>query len=618
MSQAPTEAGMRASAHVAPNDYYHSMLFDCFEVIRSASPDHQEELLQMIRQRTPLHRIRGYLDRILPSTHHREAPSSNKKIKHEMDTEDDAAQHRPQIMDIHYLCGNAPFKVPAKPWTKVTDDDDLVSHLVSLYMTWDYPFFAFFDREIFLEHMSKGILNSDFCSPFLVNALLANACDYSQYSETYAIPGDVRTKGAAFLAEAESYMSAYSFERGSGTRLASLQATLLLYERYSVLGNENFGYAMLNRAIEMAEELGIVNRPKRTLNSSQMSEDMLVSVKRTAWGLFQIDTIVHTNFLKPTRVHAVSVDRIQTGDPRDEWTPYPISSYAKPSWMALYFDEACNLAYIARDISKSLSTAQQEGIDTQKAKQDMYDRLRQWEMNLPISFRLCERPAPHILLLMMRYHALVINLCCDNFGYYSSFSGSGRTSPIELDADEGYTSTELAVASGRKIAAIAQYLRTEYGISYMHQFAMYAINVALYILLEQPTFDILDPDFFHLASAFSVIANRSPVGRNIYHFFKLSMRSRYRGKTPPVELPPEIRELLIEGVGSPLDQWHQATASEEDSRYMKHLDDNPQAIPPPGLKEMIGEYEKLSVGTEERARGGKEDDFGSFLGHKNE
>ncbi|KAJ5571668.1 pathway-specific regulatory protein [Penicillium sp. DV-2018c] len=595
MSQASfSEAHRSASADNSGNDYYRSMLFDCFEVIRSASPDHQEELLQMIRQCTPLPRIRSYLDQILPSAHDEDTPSSNKKVKREMDTEDDAAQHRPQIMDIHYLCGNAPYKVPAKPWTKVTDDDDLVSHLVSLYMTWDYPFFAFFDREVFLEHMARGNLNSDFC-------------------KTYAVPGDVRTKGAAFLAEAESYISAYSFERGSGTRLASLQATLLLYERYSVLGNDNFGYAMLNRAIEMAEELGIVNHPKRTLDSSQMSEDMSVSVKRTAWGLFQIDSIVHTNFLKPARVQSTSVDRIFKIDAGDDWMAYPISSQVKPSHMTRYFDEACNLTYIARDISTNLSAAQQKGIDTNNTKQELYDRLCQWETNLPSIFRLSEEPAPHILLLMMRYYALVINLCCDNYGYYSSFSGSGKPSAIELGPHRGCTSIEVAVASGRKIAAITHYLRTKYGISYMHQFAMYAINVALYILLEQPTFDILDPDFLHLASAFSIIASRSPVGRNIYHFFKLSMKSRDRGSKIPAsnELPTEIRELFLEDVRSPsLDQWRDATASEEDSRYTKHLDDNPQAVSPPGLKEMIGEYEKLSVGREERARARhKEDDF---------
>lgn len=82
----------------------------------------------------------------------------------------------PGVLDVSEMCSNAPYKVPAKPWTTITDSDDLVSHLVSLYLTWGYPFYAFFCHETFLKHMSMGKLNSDFCSPFLVNALLANAC----------------------------------------------------------------------------------------------------------------------------------------------------------------------------------------------------------------------------------------------------------------------------------------------------------------------------------------------------------------------------------------------------------------------------------------------------------
>lgn len=37
--------------------------------------------------------------------------------------------------------------------------------------------------------------------------------------------------GTDFLAEAEQYLQTHQFETGSGIRLASLQATLLLYER---------------------------------------------------------------------------------------------------------------------------------------------------------------------------------------------------------------------------------------------------------------------------------------------------------------------------------------------------------------------------------------------------
>lgn len=146
-----------------------------------------------------------------------------------------------------------------------------------------------------------------------------------------------------------------------------------------MLGNEDFGYTMLHRAIEMAEELGIVNCDKLNLSSSQLSEDMIRSVQRTAWGIFQIDTyvlfdfliatdcnfkltssnsIVHTNFLKPSRVQEVSVHRLpREENGQEDWAPYPISSQPRPSYMNQYFDEACSLSYIARDISRSVQIA---------------------------------------------------------------------------------------------------------------------------------------------------------------------------------------------------------------------------------------------------------------------
>lgn len=60
--------------------------------------------------------------------------------------------------------------------------------------------------------------------------------------------------------------------------------------RSSIAGQDNHGYYMLHRAIEMAEELGIINGPRLNLDQSHMSEDMISSIQRTAWGLFQVDT----------------------------------------------------------------------------------------------------------------------------------------------------------------------------------------------------------------------------------------------------------------------------------------------------------------------------------------
>lgn len=78
-------------------------------------------------------------------------------------------------VSLETLCDVPLFNVPAKPWTSVTDDDDLVSHLVSLYFTWDHPCAQFVEQGTFLEHMKQGQLDSEFCSPFLVNSILSVA-----------------------------------------------------------------------------------------------------------------------------------------------------------------------------------------------------------------------------------------------------------------------------------------------------------------------------------------------------------------------------------------------------------------------------------------------------------
>lgn len=76
---------------------------------------------------------------------------------------------------LENLCDVPLLEVPAKPWTEVTDDNDLVSHLISLYFTWDHPCVQVLDQMKFLEHMRRGVLDSEFCSPLLVNSILSMA-----------------------------------------------------------------------------------------------------------------------------------------------------------------------------------------------------------------------------------------------------------------------------------------------------------------------------------------------------------------------------------------------------------------------------------------------------------
>jgi hypothetical protein len=86
-------------------------------------------------------------------------------------------QARRRVLDARRLSDDPLWEVPANPWTDVTDDDAFVSHLVSLWFTWYHPSFSYLDRDLFIKDMQSGdVENSLYCSPFLVNAILADAC----------------------------------------------------------------------------------------------------------------------------------------------------------------------------------------------------------------------------------------------------------------------------------------------------------------------------------------------------------------------------------------------------------------------------------------------------------
>ncbi|KAI9376632.1 pathway-specific regulatory protein [Aspergillus egyptiacus] len=589
--------------------FYRSLLQDLFRLIRSQDQD-PRPLLDLIRNNATLHEVRGYLDQALtgPSTSTStmskdQQPLSKPEQGYEM--ENDPPRFRPKVMDVHYLCDCAPVKVPAKPWTAVTDDDGLVSHLVSLYFTWDYPFYAFLDHGVLVRHMAMGNLQSDFCSPFLVNALLANACHYSQYSESYSVPGDVKTKGTDFLAEAERHLQSNRYEKGHVVRLATLQATLLMYERYSMIGEDDKGYITLNQALDMAEALGIINSPALKLNPAHMSDDMIKSVQRTAWGLFQIDTIVHTNFLRPSRVSDVSLDRI----PRDEspetdlWIPYPLNRQPRPSWLSQCFDEACRLSYIARDISRALSPNPEADPKVRRDKQDLDRKLREWESNLPEIFSPARKPAPHIILLRMRYHALRINLYCDWFAGKPPFT-SEADEAVTPRIPESTNALDTAMASARAISSLTRLHNDEYGMDRAHQFAMYAILLALFAFLEQPSFNVLDHDFLSLTSAFCIVARRSQVGMSLFHLFRHSVRSRLgSGRTASsLRMPTEIEELFGGGsdsIRTPGQWYHYAEGLQrlaEAGEYFGAVGRTGEPYAAAGIGDMLRKYESLTLG----------------------
>lgn len=123
------------------------------------------------------------------------------------------------------------FWVPASPWTSLTANDEAVSHLVSMYLTFVNPYWHGVEHDIFLKAM-RGRQRNEYCSPALVHAILAVAsvgrtplhcfvlrskqwADMilqlnSEIEEAFRFPGQLLTRGLHYHDEAVKLWKAQS------------------------------------------------------------------------------------------------------------------------------------------------------------------------------------------------------------------------------------------------------------------------------------------------------------------------------------------------------------------------------------------------------------------------
>ena len=202
----------------------------------------------------------------------------------------------------------------------------------------------------------------------------------------------------------------------------------------------------------------------------------------------------------------------------------------------------------------------------------------------------------------MRYHALVINLFSrvpdDETSSMVSNAPKTPESPPRPIPESKYNTCEVTQGAARDIAELTRLYRREFGVSRTHHFAMYAINLALFVMLEQESFDVLDEDFLSLASAFTIVASQSALGRNLFHIFRQSVQAkgqgdRVRGR---ISVPDELKVLFDEKYS----KMGYSRADEYADRHEIKVkgDQTVQDYPGLGLSDMLDRYESLSLGND--------------------
>ncbi|KAF5856375.1 hypothetical protein ETB97_007477 [Aspergillus alliaceus] len=461
------------------------LLFRLVSLLRESGNRRTIPLLNLIRSNASLPEIQYYVNHQVPRSELSRTPELI-EVSHDvqrLQESDSQSMHR--ILVAKRLSDQPLFLVPAKPWTNVVADNDFVSHLVSLWFTWFHPFFNWVDRERFIHDMQAGLLGAKFCSPFLVNAILAYACAYSNYPEAYAVPGDPSSKGAHFYDEAKRLLDK---EEGRIT-LPAVQGIGVLWARACMTGQDRQGWIYRNQLAYSAHELS----QKYSLLASKVDEDelrMARIVNSTNWGLFNCATTHALLYGKAPIIkppYQPSFSPVNDAPEKDEWRAYPMPTEGnkKSSHTATLFNELCKLNIIAHDVADFHYNKETPGsrVQMEQKTSDFQRRLSEWTDSLPQCLRIGDDvDVPHVLCLHMYYHAILITV-------YSFHKPSPETNTNGIlytnhDTITPAQAEDVCLSSARSIGHWVQIYRTSWDLDPVPIFNVQWIKSALFVLLE--------------------------------------------------------------------------------------------------------------------------------------
>jgi hypothetical protein len=169
-------------------------------------------------------------------------------------------------------------------WTNATTNDFLVQHLLALYFCWEYPAFASLSKEHFLLDYHSG--NHRFCSPLLVNAMLAMGAKLSDFPEARMYVDEPSSAGDQFFNEAQRLLGCEDIPG-----LTTIQALNLMSIRQAGCGHDMSSWHYARNAMRIAIDLGLPNDDpdQGSLEGNGFSRAECQVRVATFWGCFTLE-----------------------------------------------------------------------------------------------------------------------------------------------------------------------------------------------------------------------------------------------------------------------------------------------------------------------------------------
>ncbi|OJJ95245.1 hypothetical protein ASPACDRAFT_36771 [Aspergillus aculeatus ATCC 16872] len=496
------------------------------------SPDAKAtQLLNLIRSKAPLDEIKLYMDHNV-SERDRETTPLLAEI-HERThgpKEDNKRTASHQALNIQRLIDIPVYRVPAAPWTTVTKDDELVSHLISLWLTWSHPFYNWIDKELFLRDARAGKLDSKFCSPFLVNCILAEACFHSDYPDAYADPNDPDSKGVHFYKEARRL-----YEKIEGRLdLPTIQGCGVLFICMAVMGKDRVGWLYLGHLRSMADEY-TKKHPPPPAGMSPFRESR--AIDNTIWGIYNLTATASISLMKHLAIDRPNRPLLPCDHPADDtWTPYPRQMDPVQSHIPCVLNSFCALSEINVDANRKVfaSGHKPPRDELEQTLQDVQTRLDDWKTKLPPCLARENLSVPQSLSLHMLYHTVVIML----------WALLKKEEP-DPSTETGHISRETArrtcVTAALAIVDLLRTHRATWGPDYISPTTIHWVSMALFTLVEELDHGVDHRTAFtELCVIARTFARKWTLMKGILRMLQVSAQKN------AVALPPETHALFVD------------------------------------------------------------------------
>ncbi|TDZ17117.1 Nitrogen assimilation transcription factor nit-4 [Colletotrichum orbiculare MAFF 240422] len=389
---------------------------------------------------------------------------------------------------------NSTNEDPTTSWTRVTQDKDLIIHLMNMYFSWHYTYFTTLSKTLFNRDFIKGRhgvhhRGTIYCSPLLVNAMLALGCHFTSVPGAYGTPGDSRTKGDHFFAEAKRLIVENDeYER---PRLVTVQALALMSVREAGCGREAKGWVYSGMAFRMAQDIGLnFDDGGMSADKQNLGEHAVDARRMTFWGCFLFDK-AWSNYLGrlpqiPKNSYNVPKYDVFPSEDAEMWAPYTDTGFdqtcQQPSRTRAIGLQLSLLCEISSDLLLFFYHPNHIGRSSGKAVElkklsELHRRLEDWRKELPQELEPKEGQLPNVILVHMFFHLQYIHL----FRPFLKYTPSASPLPSHVSP------RRICTANAGAISKLMRLYKKTWNLRQICNIAVYMIHSACTIhLLNLP------------------------------------------------------------------------------------------------------------------------------------